>query len=462
MSAPKIGFEIESVVFDLQVATHTDPLLLPQDDKTKGEILHFFTANGEPDLALNSSAKSNWIPTAEVQHNLQKIQLEMIYGGPTGVAISVPELGAVGEQMCNFLQALDAQARDASKPPVTNPKDGGGKAFMRPANLLSLSQTRPLFRWEITGAPSSGGLSFHATAPIPLAALPGLVHSEPNEILFAQQRANMAIVTPVQVKTPNFSLANIQWRAPGPVGKVYGENSVVGLLIMIMSYVNKSVASPSEIDMNLKTKTPLMPRTDFTTMLNIVTGLMVEASATVFRQNLVAIVQSIKGSSLQNCFFNWARPASKAHAETAGPSQAQSVAAAAAPPPPPPPPPPAPAPPPPPGPTSGAPRQQIPLSNTQTVIQPWNLNVQTWLEDIVGGKADQLALKDAEFREKQIGALGNKVETLIGNDSLLCPILEFRGIGSCTFAQLQAKPQNFLQQLAARVQYWHQQALSGK
>lgn len=457
MLAPKIGFEIESVAFNLQGAIHTADFLLPQDDKTKGQILHFFTANGEPDLALNSTAKSNWIPTAEVQTNIQKIQLEMIYGGPTGVAISVAELGAVGEQMCVFLHALDAQARDASKPPVTKPKDGGGKAFMRPANLLSLSQTHTSVRWEITGGPSSAGLGFHATAPIPLAALPGLVHSEPNEILFgnAPQRANMAVVTSVQVKTSNFSLASIQWRAAGPVGKLYGENSVVGLLIMIMSYVNKSDASPSERDMDLKTKTPLMPRTDFTTMLNIVTGLMVEASATAFRQNLVAIVQSIKGSSLQNCFFNWARPALKAPTETAVPSQAQSAAA-------PPPPPPAPAPPPPPGPTSGAPRQRIPISNTQPVIQPWNLNVQTWLEDIVGGKADQLALKDAEFREKQIGALGNKVETAIGDPSLLCPILEFRGIGSCSFAQLQAKPQNFLQQLAARVQYWHQQALSGK
>ena len=218
-----------------------------------------------------------------------------------------------------------------------------------------------IFRWEITGGPSSAGLGFHATAPILLAALPGLVHSEPNEILFgnAPQRANMAIVTTVQVKTPNFSLASIQWRAAGPVGKLYGENSFVGLLIMIMSCVNKSDPSPSERDMELKTKDPLMPRTNFTTMLNIVTGLMVEASATAFRQNLVAIVQSIKGSSLQNWFFNGARPASKAHAEAAGPSQAQSA--------PPPPPLPAPAPPPPPGATSGAPRQRIPISNTQPV-----------------------------------------------------------------------------------------------
>ncbi len=452
MSAPKLGFEIENVKFLLKGATLTDPFLLSQDDKTKGEILHFFTANGEPDPALNSNARSNWIPTAEVQFSIESIQLEMIYGGPTGVAIatSVKELGTVGEQMCALLQGLDVQARDGPKLPVTQPKDGGGKAFMRPANLLTLSQTHKFVRWEMEGGASAAGLGFHATAPIPLAALPGLLDLEnnPNEILFGNDshRNNMKIVTPEQVRASNFSLASIQWRTAA--GKVYGENSVAGLLVMIMSYVNKSDTEPLAKDLNLKTKTPLMPRTDFTTMLNIVTELMVEASATTFRQNLVAIVQSIKGSSLQNCFFNWERP-SKTPAVTAGPSQAQS---APAPPPPPPPPPP----------TPGVPRQAVPTSNVSHVVQPWNLNVQTWLEDIVGGKADQLALKDAEFREKQIGALANKVETLIGNDSLLCPILEFRGIGSCTLAQLQAKPSNFLQQLAARVEYWHQKALSGK
>ena len=87
--------------------------------------------------------------------------------------------------------------------------------------------------------------------------------------------------------------------------------------------------------------------------------------------------------------------------------------------------------------------------------------MQSWLQDLVDGKADQIALKDAEFREKQIGALGNKVETLTGNEHLLCPILEFRAIGDCSVAQLDAKPSNFLQQLAARVVYWHQQAVSG-
>ena len=456
MSAPKIGFEIESIGFILRGTTLTDPFLVPQDDKTKGETLHFFTADGLPGPILNSTDKKpNWKPTAEVQINIQKIQLEIIYGGDTGVAISDAELGAVGEQMCTFLQALDAQWRDVSKPPVTDARDGGGKAFMRPANLLSLPPKHRLVRWEITGPPSAAGLGFHATAPIPLAALAGLVHSETNETLFgnAPQRSNMTVVKSEQVKTSNFSLASIQWRAAGPVSRKYGEDSVVGLLIMIMSYVNKCDASPSERDMDLKTKTPLMPRTDFTTMLNIVTKLMTPASETAFRQNLVAIVQSIKGSNLQNCFFNWARPATKATAVTAGPSQAQSA---------PPPPAPLPPPPPPPGPTPGAPRQRIPITNTPTVVQPWNLNVQSWLDDIVGSKPDQLALKDAEFREKQIGALGNRVETVIGDNSLLCPILKFRGIGSCTMEQLEAKPQNFLQRLAARIVDLHKQALSGK
>ena len=177
MPAPKIGFEIESVKFLLEGATLTDPFLLSQDDKTKGQILYFFTANGEPDPALNLDARSHWIPLAEVQNQINSIQLEMIYGSPTGVEIadSVKELGTVGEQMCAFLQAPDGP-----KPPVTQPKDGGGKAFMRPANLLTLSQTHGVVRWEITGSASVAALGFHATAPIPLVALPGLLDVEKN------------------------------------------------------------------------------------------------------------------------------------------------------------------------------------------------------------------------------------------------------------------------------------------
>ena len=186
-------------------------------------------------------------------------------------------------------------------------------------------------------------------------------------------------------------------------------------------------------------------------MLNIVTELMVENSATEFRRNLVTVIQNLKerGSSEKN-FFNWQKPLLNVPAVTEGASQATS----GSPPPPPPPPPP-------PLPTSGARGRTLPTSNVQNLTQPWNLSVQSWLQDLVGGKADQKALKDAEFREKQIGALGNKVEELIGNNNLLCPILEFRAIGDCSVAQLDAKPSNFLQQLAARVVYWHQQAVSG-
>ena len=178
----------------------------------------------------------------------------------------------------------------------------------------------------------------------------------PEKILFGSDspRKDMTIVTPGQVRALNFSLASIQWRAGA--GRVYGETSVAGLLVMIMSYIHKSDTESLAKDSSLKEKAPLMPRTDFPTMLNIVTKLMVEASATTFRQNLVAIVQSIKGgSSLQNCFFNWASP-SKTPAVTAGPSQAQSATA----------------PPPPPLPqrTPGAPLQMPTTSNTTPVVQP--------------------------------------------------------------------------------------------
>ena len=160
----------------------------------------------------------------------------------------------------------------------------------------------------MTTAALSAGLGFHATAPVPLAALPSLIDFEKNtrEILFgntSHQRL-MKVVTPEQVTTSGFNLASVQWRA-GPAGKVYGENKVAGLLVMIMSYVTKAAPSPSDTDMNLKTLVPLMPRTDFKTMLNIVTELMVEDSATELRRSLVTVVQNLKenGSSEKN-FFN--------------------------------------------------------------------------------------------------------------------------------------------------------------
>ena len=59
MSAPKIGFEIEGVRFNLIGAEFNAPFLLPQEDKTKGQLLHFFAANGEPDPALDLRAKTN-------------------------------------------------------------------------------------------------------------------------------------------------------------------------------------------------------------------------------------------------------------------------------------------------------------------------------------------------------------------------------------------------------------------
>lgn len=72
------------------------------------------------------------------------------------------------------------------------------------------------------------------------------------------------------------------------------------------------------------------------------------------------------------------------------------------------------------------------------------------------------------YPEPQIGYLGKKVEFLIGNNKILCPILEFRGVGSCTVAELEIStsegsgpPTNKLEKLMERIKHWHTPAILG-
>ncbi len=78
------------------------------------------------------------------------------------------------------------------------------------------------------------------------------------------------------------------------------------------------------------------------------------------------------------------------------------------------------------------------------------LSVQAWLSALAIGEPDQIAICDKAFGEPQIGALGNKVETLIGNNKLLCPIMEFHGVhGNFPLASLITYP-NFMQDILQR------------
>ena len=438
--APKIGFEIESIHFDLVGTIEKAHFLLTQLDHTKGQPILFFLPAGVPNVNINSVRSSIWLATTEVQSSLKVLQLEMIYGGPTGIPISTAEteISRVGQEMTSFLGSLDKIK------PLTRAASLGGVSFMRPNNLAGLATTHPDVGWVAREVCKVAGLGFHATAPVPLAALPNLVdfQANPDQPLFgtASLRRNMFPIKPAQIVTRSFNVANLKWLDGTPSGAVYGRNSVAGLLILICSYASKARLSPDNVDMNLETLTPLMPRTDFAAMLNIVLQLMEPGSAQIFKENLSDVVATLlrrKKEDLATLFFNWA-PIS-----TPAPAIAPSSGGA----PPHPPPPPAPAtavahssggvplpPPPPPPPPPTGPPGRIPIGKPE--IQPNNLPVSVWLDSLTAGGPDLIAQNDERFREAQVGALGTKVETRINDPSRLCPILEFRGIGSARFDQL--------------------------
>ncbi len=443
--------------------TEVDKLLLAHEDHTKGELLKFYSsdaANQSVDPVLNQISPNHWIPTAEIMNSLKTIRLEFIYGEKTGtpVATATGELGKVGQQMSRFLQALDAQ-KSRLKASEEN------LCYTVPVNLVTLHTENPHIKWVAQNP--SNELGLQATAPIPLAALP-LMLSEENkrEMLFGNEteRGKMTCISVTQITPEIFNLTSVQWVA-GTMGATYGNNSVAGLLTLICSYAQKAAPSPTDRDMILKTQTPLMPRTDFRAMLDIVLGLMEPPSAALFAQNLTHIVKELTGvGDLENRFFNWNRKAPSAAAPALQNTQT------GAPPAPPKAPPQYPSPTPPakgsPSTTAKkAPRAPIPTTQTSSA---WNLSVAHWLQALAEGKSDPMAEMVKRYPEPQIGYLGNKVEFLIGNNKILCPILEFRGVGSCTVAELEiptlegfGPPTNKLEKLMERIKHWHTPAILG-
>lgn len=484
VAAPKLGIEVESIPFGLVGANEKDPLLKDDEYKTKGRILMFFVPTPstdkpkedqpsklDPDL---NGPKTNWDPTAEVQSSLKTIQMEMIYGGPTGVPM-VPisdannELGTVGAQISRFLKTLDDRTAEA-KAFASNPGNAQkldsviGRPFMRPVNFVdesdpkfisNLAKSNAKIGWITDKMSVASGLGIHVTTSMPLAAVPYMVEEAKkfSEPLFGNKssRENDAMVQihPGDIKAlqvPHFKLANVKWGER--IRPNYGESSVAGLLIMICSYIKASASSPSDVDMNLKKKTPLMPRTDFKTMLDLTLRHMDDQSATSFRQDLLEVVARLtdftKVDDLQNRFFNWEKSTILHSAPSSGGESTSQPPPSTDPPPPPKPPGP--------GRTGG-------IISTAPTLQQWNLDVKTWLTELAKGGADLIAAREKSYRGAQIGGLGNKIETLIGNGDEYCPILEFRGVGTCPPEKLAVEGgQNYFQVLLERIDHWHKVA----
>lgn len=308
--------KVESIRFDLVGAKEDDKFLKTVRYTTRGELLKFFLADGKSKDGINTLPRASWIPTVELQTSLKRIQLKIVNGRQKGdeTAVARNELGTIESQIVNYLKAID-RFKVASMPAGLE-----GLGYMRPENLVGLGHDN--FGWVSSEAAVLGDLGFYVTAPIPLASLLALVDIENDDKdlnnkvdpLFGNftTHGSMFHIDGKHVETKTFRLADMKWVDDTAVGTAYGRNSVARLMMMLCLYTSKALSSPSDKDMDLKKLTPLMPRTDFTTTVSIVTDLMTSESAVLFRQNLVQIVASLTGKidkhsgawDLENWYFS--------------------------------------------------------------------------------------------------------------------------------------------------------------
>lgn len=181
---------------------------------------------------------------------------------------------------------------------------------------------------------------------------------------------------------------------------------MLGFLILVQSFVQVARPEASAGDNDLKLKISVMPRTDFRTMLRIVTDLMTPESTTAFttaspkgQPVLVRVIENLNTPlDTKNWFWN---------------------------------------------------------RSTGTELR---LPVTQWLQKLCAQPGvDQIAINDKDARNGQIGGLGNKVERMIGEESKdnapLCPILEFRSVGNLKWTQVASQAQDIFDKPDDSVNY---------
>lgn len=219
----------------------------------------------------------------------------------------------------------------------------------------------------------------------------------------------------------------------------YARYTAVGFLVVAQAYVSVAVNSTLN-DNALKLNVPLMPRTDFRTMLRIATNCMQGPSLRLnFRTALLDLLTAKDGADLKAVSWSF-MPVGKA-----------------------------------------------PEGPTNVTAFDWLDNLKT---DPDSSEPDMIALGDRN-RNRQIGGLGPKVERILrhstrngggGSNSYLTPILEFRSLKTLLWAHLtdqthdmwkaadpshpveyDGRPSTLgLQELEQKVRFVHEQVLSLK
>jgi hypothetical protein len=310
---------------------------------------------------------------------MQKLDMEAIFGGKTGEAWKEagPQAGQVGEYVVKYFKKWDTVKEQLvySKPESVTDKE----------NVF----------WKLSKVVDSKMLSVspHFTTALPLSGIASIL----DLVAPAKAEATKSALVPRKGSTQKLALVmQKQIEAAWPVMKdettwktpqlqLYGQETTRGFLIMVLSYVNKLKGAPATGDTNLKTRTPVMPQTDFTTMLHITLDTMSTAGVSSFKNKLKYIVFLLAGGehALDTLCFRWVDDTKK--------------------------------------PTDPGYQQE--------------LRSDAWIDELISHDApiDLIRVNDIEFREAQVGALKNIVSSIIGEVPAtaehFCPVFEFRDMG---------------------------------
>ena len=328
------------------------------------------------------------VSTAEIGSRLSSVRIEFIFGYRRGAFF--------GETSRNMSLKAGNRIVEVMTKWAKLPQPSGITMKIGLEHNLPAPNAPP-WRCRLPASPLPGlplGQEFGSqmTAAFPLAAIPLLMVEEGSLVLTGGVSGKFLDIKTASIEDALNTSWGAQWGAGiwrSGISPEYGCNSMLGFLILVQSYVQVATPVASSGDNDLKLKAPIMPRTDFRTMLRLVTDLMTPASATAFATSspqalpMLILVMSKLNAELKTKNWFWNR-----------------------------------------------------ANGTEL-----RLSVLQWLQDLCAepGK-DQVAINDKSARNGQIGGLENRVERMIGTEGKenapLCPILEFRNLGSLKWTQV--------------------------
>ena len=301
--------ETDAIKFEFDGETPPNP---------KGQLVEFWDQNGPlPQLSLLPPPNARegsavLVSTAEIGSRLSSVRIEFIFGGQKGAFF-----GGISQNMSlqtgnKIIEVMTKWMRYAQPKAITMRigLDGNLPAAKAPTWRCRLPEA------SLSRLPLGQDFGSQMTAAFPLAAIPLILAEEKNPVFNAGKVSQGFL----DIKTSSIEDAlNTSWGAEWRTGAwrsdippSYGCNSMLGFLVLAQSFVQVARPEASAGDNDLKLKISIMPRTDFRSMLQIVTDLMIPEYATAFTTRspqappmLVRVMESLNGQlDTKNWFWN--------------------------------------------------------------------------------------------------------------------------------------------------------------